>query len=204
MEKGAILWSGECNETSISRKSEGNNESRCIRDCAGHDAQATRLKYHGVCFPPSCITKRSSMEKKGSPWRIFHDELGGVKGPGTLYRMVCTLYKRIPIELALPMSYPFFFHAVKLRNIDAWNPTYGETLRRNWKKILKITNACSANVLTLCILWNMNFEWNLENNFFVIRKKKKSREVENLSRYWNGFFRKYTRFIGIPAIFLVF
>lgn len=115
-----------------------------------------------------------------------------------------TLYKRIPIELALPMSYPFFFHAVKLRNIDAWNPTYGETLRRNWKKILKITNACSANVLTLCILWNMNFEWNLENNFFVIRKKKKSREVENLSRYWNGFFRKYTRFIGIPAIFLVF
>lgn len=146
--------------------------------------------------------------QRGLPWkrRGRHDGFSMTSSVGSKAQEPYTAYLVQANTDRTSFTYvlSFFFHAVKLRNIDAWNPTYGETLRRNWKKILKITNACSANVLTLCILWNMNFEWNLENNFFVIKKKKKSREVENLSRYWNGFFRKYTRFIGIPAIFLVF
>lgn len=47
---------------------------------------------------------------------------------------------------------PFLFHAGKLWNIDAWNLTYDEILGRNWKKILKVSNACSTNIIQFIII----------------------------------------------------
>lgn len=148
--------------------------------------------------------------QRGLPWkrRGRHDGFSMTSSVGSKAQEPYTAYlvqaNTDRTSFTYVLSFFFFLHAVKLRNIDAWNLTYGETLGRNWKKILKISNACSANVLTFCIhCVNLDVSsgiWKIISSLL-----EKRRIIDNLSRYWNEFSRKYTRFIGIPAIiFLLF
>lgn len=118
-----------------------------------------------------------------------------------------TLYKRIPIELALPMSYPFFFSSccetAKHRRVKSdlrWNSW--KKLEKDFKDFERMFRECINILYTLhCVNLDVSSGiWKIISSLLEKRRRK-----DNLSRYWNGFFRKYMRFIGIPAIiFLLF
>lgn len=118
-----------------------------------------------------------------------------------------TLYKRIPIELALPMSYPFFFSSccetAKHRRVKSdlrWNSW--KKLEKDFKDFERMFRECINILYTLhCVNLDVSSGiWKIISSLL-----EKRRIIDNLSRYWNEFSRKYTRFIGIPAIiFLLF
>lgn len=119
-----------------------------------------------------------------------------------------TLYKRIPIELALPMSYPFFFSSccetAKHRRVKSdlrWNSW--KKLEKDFKDFERMFRECINILYTLREFGR--FEWNLENNFFVVRKKKKKRQfISILERVLSKIYEIYRDSCNYFFTFLVF